>query len=288
MDYILTTDSITKKYGKTEALKGVSIKVPKGSIFGLIGKNGAGKTTLMRIITGLQTADKGTLDIKCPVIGALIDTPAYYRGLNAYENLKIQFINLGLTSYDDIQKIIDMVGLGIAGKKPVRAYSLGMRQRLGLAIALCGNPDIIILDEPVNGLDPQGIIEIRELLLKINRERGTTFIISSHLLDELSKIATDFAFIDNGKILKQINTEEMHAGTGKTVKATVSDAEALCKVLDDNDLTYEITGDNEVTVSSSISLNSFNELVRSAGCELISFTQVDTSLEGYFINLLEG
>ena len=288
MDYILTTDSLVKRYGKHEALKGVSIRVPKGSIFGLIGKNGAGKTTLMRIISGLQEQNKGTVDIKCPVIGALIDTPAYYRTLNAYENLKIQFMNLGLTSYDDISKIIEMVGLDIAGKKPVMSYSFGMRQRLGLAIALCGFPDLVILDEPVNGLDPQGIVSIRELILKINKERGTTFIISSHLLDELARIATDYAFIDNGMIIKQISSEEMHSNSGKTVRARVTDTSALCKTLDDNNLEYEIAGDDELTINGDITLTELNRLTADAGCELIEFNFVDTSLEGYFINLLEG
>ena len=288
MEYILTTDSLTKKYKKHEALKDVSINVPKGSIFGLIGKNGAGKTTLMRIVSGLQEQNKGTFKIACPVIGALIDTPAYYRTLNAYENLKIQYMNLGLTSYETIPEIINLVGLEIAGKKPVMSYSFGMRQRLGLAIALCGFPDLIILDEPINGLDPQGIVVIRELILKLNKERGMTFIISSHLLDELAKVATDFAFIDEGKIIKQIRAEELHADSGKTVNAKVSDASVLCRLLDDKGFSYEIKGENSLAVRGNITLTVMNELAKEAGCELLEFNYADTSLEGYFINLLEG
>ncbi len=288
MEYILTTDSLTKKYKKHEALKDVSINVPKGSIFGLIGKNGAGKTTLMRIVSGLQEQNKGTFKIACPVIGALIDTPAYYRTLNAYENLKIQYMNLGLTSYETIPEIINLVGLEIAGKKPVMSYSVGMRQRLGLAIALCGFPDLIILDEPINGLDPQGIVVIRELILKLNKERGMTFIISSHLLDELAKVATDFAFIDEGKIIKQIRAEELHADSGKTVNAKVSDASMLCKLLDDKGFAYEIKDENNLAVRGEITLTVMNELAKEAGCELLEFNYADTSLEGYFINLLEG
>ncbi len=289
MDYILTTDTLTKRYKKHEALKDVSIKVPKGSIFGLIGKNGAGKTTLMRIISGLQVQNKGTFRIECPNIGALIDTPAYYRTLNAYENLKIQYLNLGLTSYETIPEIINMVGLDIAGKKPVASYSFGMRQRLGLAIALCGFPDLVILDEPINGLDPQGIVVIREMIMKLNKERGMTFIISSHLLDELAKVATDFAFIDQGKIIKQIRAEELHdTKNGKTVNARVSDASALCKVLDDKGFSYEIKGENELVIKGDITLTVMNELTKEAGCELLEFGFADTSLEGYFINLLEG
>lgn len=288
MDYILTTDSLTKRYRKHEALKDVSIKVPKGSIFGLIGKNGAGKTTLMRIVTGLQEQNKGTYNIACPVTGALIDMPAYYRTLNAYENLKIQYMNLGLTSYETIPEIIDLVGLDIAGKKPVMSYSFGMRQRLGLAIALCGFPDLMILDEPINGLDPQGIVVFRELILKLNKERGITFIISSHLLDELAKVATDFAFIDEGKIIKQIRADELHNNPGKAVIARVSDTSSLCNLLDGKGLSYEIKGDNELSIKGDITLTAMNELTKEAGCELLEFNYADTSLEGYFINLLEG
>ena len=288
MEYILTTDSLTKKYKKHEALKDVSIKVPKGSIFGLIGKNGAGKTTLMRIVTGLQEQNKGTFNISCPVTGALIDMPAYYRTLNAYENLKIQYMNLGLTSYETIPEIIDLVGLDIAGKKPVMSYSFGMRQRLGLAIALCGFPDLMILDEPINGLDPQGIVVFRELILKLNKERGITFIISSHLLDELAKVATDFAFIDDGKIIKQIRADELHNNPGKAVIARVSDTSSLCNLLDGKGLSYEIKGDNELSIKGDITLTAMNELTKEAGCELLEFNYADTSLEGYFINLLEG
>ena len=242
----------------------------------------------MRIVSGLQEQNKGTFKIACPVIGALIDTPAYYRTLNAYENLKIQYMNLGLTSYETIPEIINLVGLEIAGKKPVMSYSFGMRQRLGLAIALCGFPDLIILDEPINGLDPQGIVVIRELILKLNKERGMTFIISSHLLDELAKVATDFAFIDEGKIIKQIRAEELHADSGKTINAKVSDASVLCKLLDDKGFAYEIKGDNQLVVKGEITLTAMNELAEEAGCELIEFNYADTSLEGYFINLLEG
>ncbi|SCW41521.1 ABC-2 type transport system ATP-binding protein [Ruminococcaceae bacterium YRB3002] len=287
-NFILTLNDISKSYGKHEALKDVTVKVPKGSIFGLIGKNGAGKTTIMRIIAGLQEANKGTVSIACPYIGALIDTPAYYSTMNAYENLKIQFINLGLTSYGDIPDIINMVGLDIAGRKPVMSYSFGMRQRLGLGIALCGNPDLVILDEPINGLDPQGIVAIRELILKINRERGTTFIISSHLLDELAKIATHYAFIDNGQIIRQISAEEMHSKAGRMIRARVTNAEAFCRILDDNGLKYELSGDSEFTIDGEITLAKLDSLTQGAGCELLEFNYVDTSLEGYFIDLLEG
>jgi ABC-2 type transport system ATP-binding protein len=242
----------------------------------------------MRIVSGLQEQNKGTFKIACPVIGALIDTPAYYRTLNAYENLKIQYMNLGLTSYEPIPEIINLVGLEIAGKKPVMSYSFGMRQRLGLAIALCGFPDLVILDEPINGLDPQGIVVIRELILKLNKERGMTFIISSHLLDELAKVATDFAFIDDGKIIKQISADELHVESGKTVYAKVSDDSVLCRLLDDKGLAYEIKGDNTLTVRGDITLTVMNELSKEAGCELLEFNYADTSLEGYFINLLEG
>ena len=163
-----------------------------------------------------------------------------------------------------------------------------MRQRLGLAIALCGFPDLVILDEPINGLDPQGIVVIRELILKLNKERGMTFIISSHLLDELAKVATDFAFIDQGKIIKQIRAEELHNNSEKTANVRVSDTAALCSQLDERGFAYEIKDDNALTIKVDITLTLMNELTDKAGCELLEFGFADTSLEGYFINLLEG
>ena len=222
MDYVLTTNALCKKYGKFEALSSVSMHVPKGAIYGFVGKNGAGKTTFIRIICGLQTATSGgytlygrkntdkRIDKARRRMGAVVETPSIYPDMTAEENLKMQYRVLGLSSFDGIQKILKLVGLENTGKKKAKNFSLGMRQRLGIAVALCGKPDFLVLDEPVNGLDPQGIIEIRELILKLNREYKITVFISSHILGELAKLATHYGFIDNGRIVKEISADELN------------------------------------------------------------------------------
>ena len=202
MDYTLQTERLCKTYRRYHALDGLTMNVPRGSIYGFVGRNGAGKTTLIRLICGLQKPTSGTfvlngvhstqkdiLKIRRRM-GAVVETPSIYLGMSAEDNLKQQYRILGLPSYDGLRELLELVGLSDPGKKKAKDFSLGMRQRLGIAIALAGNPDFLILDEPVNGLDPQGIIEIRELIQKLNRECGITVLISSHILDELHRLAT--------------------------------------------------------------------------------------------------
>ena len=195
MDYILTTSDLTKQYRKFKALSGLSMQVPKGAIYGLVGKNGAGKTTLIRLICGLQEPTDGSYTLfgmkskdKNIVksrrrMGAVVETPSIYSEMTAEENLKQQYRILGLPSFDGVTELLSLVGLEHTGKKKAKNFSLGMKQRLGIAIALAGDPDFLVLDEPTNGLDPQGIIEMRELILKLNRERQITLLISSHILE---------------------------------------------------------------------------------------------------------
>ena len=288
MENILTVNNICKSYGKKKVLDDVSIRIPKGSIYGLIGKNGAGKTTLMRIITSLQEPQSGSVELGKARIGALIDSPAFYANLSAKENMTAHFKTLGLTSYDAIDELLKLVKLDDTGSKAAGKFSFGMKQRLGIAIALSGNPDIVLMDEPFNGLDPQGIIEIREIILDIYKQKGTTFIISSHLLDELSKIATDYAFIDHGRIIKEISAKELIEGSGKSYSATVSDASKVCKVLDDEGKRYKLISDKKIRIEDEMTLAGMSDIAERCGVELIEFTEHDTSLEGYFINLVEG
>ena len=218
MEYVLTTKALTKEYGQFKALNNFTMHVPKGAIYGFVGKNGAGKTTLIRLICGLQTPTEGDYTLygvknTDPKVvrsrrrmGAVVETPSIYMDMTAEENLKQQYLILGLPSFDSIPELLKLVGLENAGKKKARNFSLGMRQRLGIAIALAGDPDFLVLDEPVNGLDPQGIIEMRELILKLNRERNITVLISSHILDELSRLATHYGFIDSGRMLRECRT----------------------------------------------------------------------------------
>ena len=202
MEYVLTTSGLSKKYGKFNALNNLTMHIPKGAIYGLVGRNGAGKATLIRLICGLQKPTKGHYSIygvkdnsKDIVkarrrMGAVVETPAIYLDMTAEDNLKQQCLILGIPSDEIIPDILKLVGLENTGKKKAKNFSLGMKQRLGIAVALVGNPDFLVLDEPVNGLDPQGIIEMRELILKLNREYQIAVLISSHILDELSRLAT--------------------------------------------------------------------------------------------------
>lgn len=221
MDYVLTAENLTKEYKGFRALDGFALHVPKGAVYGLVGKNGAGKTTLIRILCALQTPTRGGYSLfgvdggdkavsqARRKMGAVVEAPAVYQELTAEENLRIQYEVLGRRDFDTIPGLLELVGLEGTGKKKVKNFSLGMRQRLGIAVALAGEPELLILDEPVNGLDPQGIIETRKLLQKLNRERGVTILISSHILDELSRLATHYGFIDKGRMVEEVAAAEI-------------------------------------------------------------------------------
>ena len=298
MDNVVSIKDITKVYGKSQVLKNVSLDIPNGSIFGLVGRNGAGKTTLMRIITGLAEPTSGSYSISGVSskdkeilkvrrrMGSIIESPAIFRNLSAYDNLKLQYINLGMTSFDDIHELLELVELNNTGKKTAGKFSLGMKQRLGIAVALCGKPDILILDEPINGLDPQGIIQMREILLRINREKHTTILISSHILEELSKLATHYAFIDNGQILQMLSSDELMNKVRKSSRLKVSGVEELCPVFDRNKIDYKVNGEDTVDIFSEISVTKIVELANEAGVEVISVAENNESLEGYFMNLV--
>lgn len=235
MEYIFTAHGLSKSYRHFKALNGLSMNVPKGAIYGLVGKNGAGKTTLIRLITGLQEPTQGryclygTQNDEKDItrarrrIGAVVETPSIYGELTAVENIKEQYRVLGLPSFEGIDEILKLVGLENTGNKKAKNFSLGMKQRLGIAIALCGDPDLLILDEPINGLDPQGIVEMRELILKLNQDGQITVIISSHILDELSRLATHYGFIDGGRMVREISAEDLDAACRKCIRIEVSD-----------------------------------------------------------------
>ncbi|HAW15394.1 MAG TPA: bacitracin ABC transporter ATP-binding protein [Clostridiales bacterium] len=298
MEYVLTTDALTKEYGKTQVLKGIDLQIPSGSIFGLVGRNGAGKTTLMRVITGLQEPSSGTYTLSGVKntdrringirrrMGSLVEVPALYRNMSARNNLKIQYLNLGMTDDKGIDELLSLVGLEDAGKKAAGKFSLGMRQRLGIAVAMCGNPDILVLDEPINGLDPQGIIEMRELLMKINRERDTTILISSHILDELSRLATHYAFIENGMILEQLSSEELLSRVRKSSEIRVDDVRGMCRILDDLGLTYEIAEGDRIDIFGDVTVSRLVLAAAKENIEVISVREKDENLEGYFMNLV--
>ena len=209
---LLRTANLGKRYNGTSAMKSVSISIKKGDIYALIGKNGAGKTTLMKIVTGLIKPSEGTVEfvnIDKNDIGVLIELPGLLLNLSAYDNLKAKCILRGITDKEYILNLLDLVGLKDVRKKKVKKFSLGMKQRLGLALALVGDPLLLVLDEPINGLDPQGIAEFRNILVKLNEEKNITIMISSHVLEELSKIATAYTFIDNGVVVNEISSGDL-------------------------------------------------------------------------------
>lgn len=300
MEYVLKVNALNKVYGNFKALNGLSMNVPKGAIYGFVGKNGAGKTTLIRIICSLQEPTDGEFSIygignkKKEItksrrrIGAVVETPSIYLDMTAEDNLKQQYHILGLPSFDGISDILKLVGLENTGKKKAKNFSLGMRQRLGIAIALAGSPDFLILDEPVNGLDPQGIVEVRELILKLNREHRITVLISSHILDELARLATHFGFIDRGQMIKEISAEELEAACQKCIHLIVSDTKILSRVLDELGFEYKILSDTEADIFGEISVTELTLKLADEHCEVKSMREHDESLENYYINLVGG
>ncbi len=300
MEYVLKTNALKKNYGHYKALNGLTMSVPKGEVYGLVGKNGAGKTTLIRLICGLQKPTGGEYSIygisnkqkeiikARRRIGAVVETPSIYLDMTAEDNLRVQYRVLGLPSFEGIKDVLKMVGLENTGKKKVKDFSLGMRQRLGIAVAIVGDPDFLILDEPINGLDPQGIVEMREIILKLNREYGITVLISSHILDELSRLATYFGFIDNGQMVKEISASELEAACRKCMHLVVSDVKALSKVLDEIGMDYTILSDTEADVFGEISITKLVSKLSAENCEVMSMQERDENLENYYINLVGG
>lgn len=300
MEYVLTAQSLSKQYRNFKALDSFSMKVPKGSIYGLVGRNGAGKTTLIRLVCGLQPPTSGTYSLygvssgsreiaACRRrMGAVVETPSVYGELSAEDNLKEQYRILGVPSFDGIGELLDLAGLAHTGKKKAKNFSLGMRQRLGIAVALAGSPDFLVLDEPVNGLDPQGIIEIRELILKLNREHGITVLISSHILDELARLATHYGFVDSGRMVKEISAAELEQACRKCVRAEVSSTKTLARVLDAMEIEYNIISGHQADIFSRVSVTKLAAALAAEGCEILSMEERDESLESYFVNLVGG
>lgn len=240
-EWVIETKNICKQYKSKFAVNNVSIRVARGDIYGLIGKNGAGKTTLMKMILGLAAptsgevhlfgnADARTVTASRSRIGSLIEDPGLYKNCTAYENMRRFSILYGAKA-NEIEELLRLVNLDYTGKKKAGAFSLGMKQRLGIAIALLAHPDVLVLDEPINGLDPAGIKEIRDLILRLNREKGVTFIISSHLLDELAKVVTRYGILSDGALIQEITAEELAEQCRHAARLSVSDPVKAAELL---------------------------------------------------------
>jgi ABC-2 type transport system ATP-binding protein len=299
MDYVLQTQHLRKTYGKFVALDNLTLNIPKGAIYGMVGRNGAGKTTLIRIVTGLNMPTKGeyslfgvkNTDGKILQVrrktGAVVETPSLHPEMNARDNLIQQTVALGLPK-DNIDDILKLVGLGNTGKKKAKDFSLGMRQRLGIAFSLVGDPEFLVLDEPINGLDPQGIMEVREMILRLNKEKGITILISSHILDELARLATHYGFIERGRVIREMSAEELEAACRTAVHVNVNDTKLLADVLDGMGAEYRIYSPNEADIFSPVQATPLVLALNEKNCFVNSMTERHESLESYFMGLVGG
>lgn len=300
MDPILKVSGLCKRYGHTQVLRDLSLSVPRGAIYGLIGRNGAGKTTLMRLLCGLQEPTSGGYSlygVSCDSreiysvrrhIGAVIETPAAYLNMTARQNILQQNRVLGVPTDENVAPLLELVGLSDTGSKKVRNFSLGMRQRMGIAIAMAGDPDLLVLDEPINGLDPQGIVEMRELILKLNRERGVTVIISSHILGELSKIATHYGFLHNGRVIREMSAEELTNTCRQCIAIKVSSIQAMIRALDREKIEYRVLSEDTAEVYDRITVSHLAKVLEAEDCQILTANNRDEDLEAFFLNLEGG
>ena len=300
MDYILETKNLGKNYRRNKVLNDLNMHIEKNAIYGLIGKNGAGKTTLIRLICGLQKPTSGTYLI-CGIsnkskdikkvrkrIGAIIEVPSLCLNMTAEDNLKEQYKIVGIPNYEGISDILNIVKLDNTGNKKVKHFSLGMKQTLGIAIALVGSPDFIILDEPINGLDPEGIIEIRELIIKLNKEKGITFLISSHYLDELSKIATCYGFLNNGKIVEEISQKKLEQNFKKKIQIKIDNEKECIRYLEEIGTPYKIISSKTIDIYDKINVSELVTALSKRNCTVNNFQEKDETLESYYLNLIGG
>ncbi len=287
----LSTNNLTKQYKHTVANKDITIELPKGEIIGFVGENGSGKTTLLRMLTGLThpTSGKFTYLQGTNVrIGAIVESPAYFRNLTAKDNIIFQAKLCGCDEKTALQ-VLETVGLADTGKKKVGNFSLGMRQRLGIAIAMLNNPDFLILDEPTNGLDPQGIVDMRLFLEKLVKERGITLLISSHILSELSQLATYYIFINHGTIIQTITSDELHASLGSTIKVKTSSnnaAEVFTRLASDGAIKGYMQNNDEFTLRDPADYNLITKALSSL--DVKSFETENETLETYYLHLKGG
>jgi ABC-type multidrug transport system, ATPase component len=301
-EVILSTKNLSKKYKNVNALSDINLELKQGEIYGLVGKNGAGKTTLLRLLTGQSYASEGVISLfeqtsqealnkERKRIGAIIETPSFYSYMTAEQNLEYYRIQRGIPGKNCVKEALKEVRLADTGNKKFKSFSLGMKQRLGLALALMNKPEILLLDEPINGLDPFGIVEIRNLLLDLNREKNITILISSHILTELSNLVTYYGFIDRGVMIKQLSSEELSRECNKYLEVSVDKVELMTALLEKKlgCTSYRITTDNTIQLYDYMDQPAkISELAVVNGIGLNSIMVKDINLENYFIQLVGG
>lgn len=299
-EMIVTGSKLTKLYGQTAALKNASIAIRRGSIYGLVGNNGAGKTTFLKILAGqiyptegsfvmLGSDSKENLGAVRKRTGAIIENPGFYPKLTAKQNLEYYRIQRGIPGKNVVDRMLEEVGLSNVAKRRFENLSLGMKQRLGLALALMGEPEFLILDEPINGLDPAGIVEIRNLLLKLNREKGVTILISSHILTELQNIATDYGFLNKGEVVEQISAEKLREKCCAYLEIKVTDAAAYAALLETELLCtkYRVLPGNCIHILERVdNIQDYSALAVKHGIGLLGFEMKEINLENYYMQLI--
>ncbi len=299
-EILLGTRDLTKQFGRQKAVDRVSLHIRKGAIYGFIGRNGAGKTTFLRMISGLAKPDSGEIEmfgyrgkelkeIRSRV-GCLIEGPGIYGSMTAAENLEVKCRLTGIRRKGYVEELLQIVGLSQTGRKKAKHFSMGMRQRLGIALALVGEPDLLVLDEPINGLDPQGIAEIRDMVLRLNEERNMTMIISSHILEELSKIATDYGIIHQGVLIKEMTREELMRRCSERIEIQLEEPEKALPVLDAMGFhAYQVADKNHIHVFERLEESAaLNMELAKAGVAVTSLSITSEDLETYFLNLTGG
>lgn len=299
-ELLLSTQSLTKRYGRHKAVDGVSIHIRKGAIYGFIGRNGAGKTTCLKMISGLAKPTSGEIELFGyrgkdlslirSRVGCLIEAPGLYGDMSAYTNLKIKCELFGIRKPGYIENILETVGLEHAGKKKTKHFSLGMKQRLGIGLALVGEPDLLVLDEPINGLDPQGIAEVRHTIQRLRDERNMTILISSHILEELSKIATDYGIIHNGSLLEELTRDELMERCRERIEISLDSPEQAVPVLDGMGFTdYQVTDKNHIHIFERLNESAdINMELAKRGIPVAGISVAGEELETYFLNLTGG
>ncbi|SHK08646.1 ABC-2 type transport system ATP-binding protein [Clostridium amylolyticum] len=299
MSLVLQTNCLTKKYGKQIAVNKVNLNVEKGDIYGFIGKNGAGKTTLMKIVCGLIHQDQGEIQLfessnlenSRKRVGCVIEQPALYPGMTARQNLIYYNKLLGIPDYNNVDNVLNLVGLQNTGKKKTKNFSLGMKQRLSIAISLLGNPDFLILDEPINGLDPSGIKEIRELLIKLNCENEITILISSHILGELGKIATKYGIIENGVLVDEFAAVELENRCKKCLSLEVNDSEKAAYIIKNNikSIDYKVFDQGKICIYDCLDIPAqINKELIENDVLVSSICLEGHDIEAYFVKMMGG
>lgn len=295
-EYILQTHDLRKVYGTQAAVAGIDLKVERGAIYGLIGKNGAGKTTTLKMIGGLSAPTAGSFSLfgKSGAelsevrgrVSCLIEDPGLFGNLSAYENLKAKCLCYGIKGDAYIKKLLEFVGLAETGRKKAKHFSLGMRQRLGIALAMVGEPDLLVLDEPINGLDPEGIVEIRDMLTRVSKEKGITILISSHILEELSKVATHYGIMSKGCLVEQLTAEELADRCSLRIEAVVDRPDYASTVLDGMGISnYKVVDKETIYISERLGdVGYINRELNKAGLLVSKIAVNNESLESFFLN----